>query len=135
MRHCQPMSGSKMPRSGRARRPRCCATSCCAMPIGPVWLTGSISHCARIDVRIHHQESQETCMQISMYQASVPRFIHMLGNLSAILVKAKDHAAAKGIKEEAFTSFRLYPDMLPFARQIMLATDTAKACPARLAGV
>lgn len=74
-------------------------------------------------------------MQISMYQASVPRFIHMLGNLSAILDKAKAHVAAKGIKEEALTNFRLYPDMLPFAKQIMLATDTAKACPARLAGV
>ncbi len=35
----------------------------------------------------------------------------------------------------AFTSFRLYPDMLPMARQIMIVTDTAKGLAARLAGV
>lgn len=74
-------------------------------------------------------------MPISMYQASVPRFIHMLGNLNAILAKAQAHAQAKKIDEQALTGFRLYPDMLPFTRQIMIATDTAKGCAARLAGV
>lgn len=74
-------------------------------------------------------------MSISMYQASVPRFIHMLGNLSAILAKAQAHAQARKIDESAFTAFRLAPDMLPFTRQIMIATDTAKGCAARLAGV
>ncbi len=72
---------------------------------------------------------------MSMYQASVPRFIHMLGNLHAILSKAQAHAKAKGIDELAFTGFRLYPDMLPLTNQIMIATDTAKGCAARLAGV
>lgn len=70
-----------------------------------------------------------------MYQASVPRFIHMLGNLHTILSKAQAHAQAKGIDELAFTGFRLYPDMLPLTNQIMIATDTAKGCAARLAGV
>lgn len=74
-------------------------------------------------------------MSISMYQASVPRFIHMLGNLSAILAKAQAHAQARKIDESAYTGFRLAPDMLPFTRQIMIATDTAKGCAARLAGV
>ena len=72
-------------------------------------------------------------MPISMYQASVPRFIQMLGNLSAILAKAQAHAQAKKIDELALTGFRLYPDMLPFTRQIMIATDTAKGCAARQA--
>lgn len=74
-------------------------------------------------------------MSISMYQASVPRFIHMLGNLSAILDKAQAHVDARKIDETALTSFRLYPDMLPMARQVMIACDTAKGLASRLAGV
>ncbi len=74
-------------------------------------------------------------MTISMYQASVPRFIHTLQALSAILDKAQAHVDARKIDETALTGFRLYPDMLPMARQIMIAGDTAKGCAARLAGV
>jgi hypothetical protein len=74
-------------------------------------------------------------MTISMYQASVPRFINILGNLSAILDKTQAHVDAKKLDEQALTGFRLYPDMLPMARQIMIATDTAKGLAARLAGV
>lgn len=74
-------------------------------------------------------------MSISMYQASVPRFVHMLGNLSALLDKAQAHVDAKKLDETALTGFRLYPDMLPMARQVMIVTDTAKGCAARLAGV
>lgn len=74
-------------------------------------------------------------MSISMYQASVPRFINILGNLSAILDKTQAHVEAKKLDELALTGFRLYPDMLPMARQIMIATDTAKGLAARLAGV
>lgn len=74
-------------------------------------------------------------MSISMYQASVPRFINMLGNLSAILDKTQAHIDAKKLDETAFTAFRLYPDMLPMARQVMIACDTAKGLVSRLAGV
>ena len=74
-------------------------------------------------------------MTLSMYQASVPRFINILGNLNAILDKTQAHVDAKKLDETALTGFRLYPDMLPMARQIMIATDTAKGLAARLAGV
>lgn len=74
-------------------------------------------------------------MSISMYQASVPRFINMLGNLSAILDKAQTHVDARKLDETALTGFRLFPDMLPMARQVMIVTDTAKGLAARLAGV
>ncbi len=74
-------------------------------------------------------------MTISMYQASLPRFINILGNLSAILDKTQAHVDAKKLDETALTGFRIYPDMLPMARQIMIATDTAKGLAARLAGV
>jgi len=70
-----------------------------------------------------------------MYQASAPRFANILKNLSAILDKAKVHAAAKKIDEQVLTSSRLYPDMFALARQVQIACDTAKGAVARLAGV
>lgn len=73
-------------------------------------------------------------MSLSMYQASVPVFIHSLNNLSGILKKAEAHAAAKKIDPAVLVSARLYPDMFPFTRQIQLASDAAKGCAARLAG-
>jgi len=69
-----------------------------------------------------------------MYQASAPRFVNILKNLSAILDKAQAHAEAKKIDPTVFTSARLYPDMLAMSRQVQIATDTAKAAMARLAG-
>ncbi len=74
-------------------------------------------------------------MTLSMYQASAPRFLNTLKNLSAILDKAKAHAAARKIDELALTGARLYPDMLPMTSQIQIACDTAKGAVARLAGV
>jgi hypothetical protein len=70
-----------------------------------------------------------------MYQASAPRFANILGNLSVLLDKAQAHCAAKKIDPPALTSYRLFPDMLPFTRQITIACDTAKGAVARLAGV
>jgi hypothetical protein len=70
-----------------------------------------------------------------MYQASAPRFINMLNNLSAIFDKAIAHAEAKKIDPAALTTFRLYPDMLPLSRQVHIACDAAKNVVARLAGV
>ena len=73
-------------------------------------------------------------MTISMYQASAPRFARMLRNLSAILAKAQVHAEAKKLDSAALTSFRLFPDMFPLARQVQIACDQAKGAVARLAG-
>jgi hypothetical protein len=74
-------------------------------------------------------------MTISMYQASVPRFVSILGNLSNILDKAQAHVDAKKIDEAALTNYRLFPDMLSFTKQVQIASDTAKGVVARLAGV
>jgi len=74
-------------------------------------------------------------MNISMYQASAPRFSQGLKNLSALLDKAQAHCEAKKIDPAALTAFRLYPDMFPLARQVQIACDTAKGACARLAGV
>ena len=74
-------------------------------------------------------------MTISMYQASVPRFVNILGNLSNILDKAQAHADAKKLDPAALTSYRLFPDMLPMTTQVQIACDAAKGAVARLAGV
>ena len=74
-------------------------------------------------------------MNISMYQASAPRFVNTLKNLSAILDKAQAHVEGKKIDPAALINFRLYPDMFPLKRQVQTACDTAKAAVARLAGV
>ena len=73
-------------------------------------------------------------MTISMYQASVPVFIRMLNNLAGILEKAAAHAEAKKIDPAVLIHFRLYPDMLPFSKQVQIAADAAKLSTARLAG-
>jgi uncharacterized protein len=74
-------------------------------------------------------------MTISMYQASVPAFIRALNNLAAILEKGAAHAQARKIEEDVLLTSRLYPDMFPLARQVQIATDTARSGAARLAGV
>ncbi len=74
-------------------------------------------------------------MSISMYQVSVPRFVNILTNLSAILDKAQAHVDANKIDQSALTTYRLYPNMFAMARQVQIACDTAKGAVARLAGV
>jgi len=74
-------------------------------------------------------------MSISMYQASVPRFVNILGNLSNILDKAQAFVDAKKLDATTLTNYRLFPDMLPMAKQVQIACDTAKGVVARLSGV
>lgn len=73
-------------------------------------------------------------MPLSMYQASVPAFLKMLGNLTALLDKAESHAAERKIDETVLLNWRLAPDMFPLTRQILIACDFAKGTSARLAG-
>ncbi len=74
-------------------------------------------------------------MSISMYSASVPVFVHTLGNLARLLDKAEAHAAAKKFDPAVLLAARLAPDMLPFTKQVQIASDSAKLCVARLAGI
>ena len=68
-------------------------------------------------------------MAFDLYDASIPGLIHMLGSLSSILAKGEAHG---GIDP---SEARLAPDMLPLKAQVYIATDSAKGCGARLAGV
>jgi hypothetical protein len=74
-------------------------------------------------------------MTISMYQAGVPTVIRALNNLAAVLEKAQQHAEAKKIAPEALIQSRLFPDMFPLAKQVQIASDSAKGGLSRLAQV
>jgi hypothetical protein len=69
---------------------------------------------------------------MSFYDATVPAFLQILGALSGILTKAEAHCKAKNIAPEVLLGARLYPDMLPFSKQIQLACDFAGKGCARL---
>jgi hypothetical protein len=66
---------------------------------------------------------------MSFHDATVPAFLQILGSLSGILGKAEAHCKAKNIAPEVLLGARLYPDMLPFSKQIQLVCDfAAKGC-------
>jgi hypothetical protein len=68
-------------------------------------------------------------MAYDIYDASIPPLIHMLSSLSNILSKGEAHGGIDPAEA------RLAPDMLPLKAQVYIATDGAKGCGARLAGV
>ena len=73
-------------------------------------------------------------MTISMYSASAPVFAKMLGNMLKWMDAAKAHAEAKKFDTSVYMTLRLAPDMLPFTRQIQIASDAVKGAMARLSG-
>lgn len=72
-------------------------------------------------------------MQISMYQASVPRLANLLGNLSGILDKAQAAVDDGLIEMATLMDYRLAPDMYPFSKQVQIVCDKARSVVARLA--
>jgi hypothetical protein len=68
-------------------------------------------------------------MAYDIYDATIPSLIHMLGSLCNVLSKGEAHGGID--PNEA----RLAPDMLPLKAQVYIATDGAKGCGGRLAGV
>src|SRR3982074_3969127 len=69
---------------------------------------------------------------MSFYDATIPAFLQILGSLTGLLGKAEAHCQTKNIQPEVLLGARLYPDMLPFTRQIQLACDFAAKSCARL---
>jgi len=70
-----------------------------------------------------------------MYAAAVPPMIRALGALAKVLEKGAAFAAARKIDEAVLLNARLAPDMFALTRQVQIASDTAKGCAARLAGL
>jgi hypothetical protein len=74
-------------------------------------------------------------MSLTMHSASAPVFSRILGNMLAWLDRAEAHAQARKFDPNNYLGLRLAPDMLPLSRQIQIASDGAKGCMSRLAGV
>ncbi len=74
-------------------------------------------------------------MALSMYDVSIPLFIRALGNLAAILDKGAAHAQAQGMDPADLIQTRLIADMDALPAQVQRASDAAKGCGARLAGI
>jgi hypothetical protein len=70
-----------------------------------------------------------------MYQVSVPVFVKHLNGLAGCMKKAQALYSEKKYDEGTLLSYRFYPDMFSFARQIQAMTDHARNCTALLAGV
>jgi hypothetical protein len=74
-------------------------------------------------------------MKASLYSMTIPVFMRSLTNLANILEKAEHHAGETKFDLDHLLSDRLYPDMLPFTRQVQVACDTSKFAASRLSGV
>ena len=74
-------------------------------------------------------------MALTMYQASVPVYARLLNGLAGCLRKAAAHYGEKKLDETTLLSYRLFPDMFNFAKQVQAATDHARNGAARLAGI
>jgi hypothetical protein len=68
-----------------------------------------------------------------MYQASVPVYIKLLNGLAGCLKKTAVHYADNKYDEATLLSYRLYPDMFHFAKQVQETTNQARSV-VRLAG-
>ena len=65
-------------------------------------------------------------------QNPIPNFTHPLRSLSAILAKAETHCEDRKIDPSVLLTARLFPDMMNFTRNVLVACDTAKGLAARL---
>jgi hypothetical protein len=74
-------------------------------------------------------------MKISMYAMSHDVFKKALTQLLHVMEKGVANAKARNFDTAVLVTARLAPDMLPFVKQIQLASDFAKNSMARLAGV
>jgi len=60
-------------------------------------------------------------MAITLYDATVPTFLQVLGSLRAVLDKGQAHAQASGVDPESLLEARLVEDMFPLTRQVQIA--------------
>jgi hypothetical protein len=74
-------------------------------------------------------------MPVSLYEISIPVFIHSLTSLSAILKKGEAYADEKGIAHSKLLDARLVDDMAALPYQIQRCSDTSKGAAVRIAGI
>ena len=69
-----------------------------------------------------------------MYAQVIPGLLKNLGALTKFLKKAEAHLDAQKMDKSVVLGLRVFPDMLPLLRQVLLVTDFAKGSGARLSG-
>lgn len=74
-------------------------------------------------------------MSLSLYDVTVPAFIHSLTALKALLDKGRAFADEQGIPHEELLGARLFEDMHPLVYQVQRASDSAKFTVARVGEV
>jgi hypothetical protein len=74
-------------------------------------------------------------MKVSIHSLAVEQVSHTLNQMLVFLDKATAYAAAKKFDESVLVNARLAPDMLPFVKQIQIASDNAKFGVARLGNI
>jgi len=73
-------------------------------------------------------------MATSMYTATVPVFLQLLGGLKTVLQKAEEHATAQKWDQSVVLGLRLFPDMFPLERQVRQVCNHCLGA-SRVAGV
>ena len=73
-------------------------------------------------------------MTLTIHQASVPVFVQGLKGLRGVLTKAAAHVETRKLDPDALLKARLFPDMFPLAKQVVVACDFARGVSGRLAG-
>ncbi len=68
----------------------------------------------------------------SLYETTVPLFIHSLQSMSAFLGKGKAFADETGMAHSELLEAKLYEDMFPLPYQVQRASDAAKFTVVRL---
>ncbi len=74
-------------------------------------------------------------MALTLYQCSVRLFLRHLRGLEICLTKAKALYEAKKYDQSTLMTYRFYPDMFDFARQVRQSTNHARQCTELLSGV
>jgi uncharacterized protein len=70
-----------------------------------------------------------------MYAQTIPTLQKNLAALTKFLKKAEAHVDAQKLDKSVVLGLRVYPDMFPLLRQVLLVADFSKGAGARLAGV
>ena len=73
-------------------------------------------------------------MAVTMHQISIPVFVRHLNGLAGCMKKTQALYAEKKLDETSLVSYRFYPDMFSFARQVQMATDHARNFAGMLSG-
>lgn len=72
---------------------------------------------------------------MSLYKASVPTYLQMLGSMVTILDKGIAYAAARKLDQSVLVNYRLFPDMRPLNFQVHSLADHASGSVQRCAGI